>query len=596
MITYQLTLSDPKAHILEVCIQVSLQEQQDLFVFKLPAWIPGSYMIRDFARHIISIRAQLDHQAVNIVQIDKHSWQLDTQGRTGQKLSIIYQVYAFDLSVRGSFLDTERGFVNPASLCLALDGTQHEACQLSISLPKGEQYKNWQLATALSAVSVVQSGFGLYQAQNYAELIDSPVEMGHLTCFHFDAGGIPHEFILSGVFDADIERLKEDTQKICEYQIQMFNGQASFERYVFLLHVSDDVYGGLEHRASTALLASRECLPAKGMQAATDEYVQLLGLISHEYFHAWNVKAIKPQGFVDYDLDREVYTEQLWAFEGITSYYDDLVLLRAGLIDPAKYLDMLAQNITRVYRGNGRTKQTLTQSSFTAWTKYYKQDENSPNAIVSYYQKGALFALCLDLLIRSKTNQQKNLDDVMRALYQEFRQTSLGLTEGVWQQKAQDILGLDLSEFFESGLYRTEDLPLVSLLKGQGIDIFWLGQDTVNLGGFVQRLPENRQDIIDVGIKFINNANGLKITQVLDNGAAQCAGISVGDELIAVNGLRITDLYKQLKRFQSDKKVTIHLFRQGVLREITLVFQKGKANTCFLVADELDKVEWLKET
>ncbi len=595
MITYQLTLSHPEAHLLTVNMEIPLSDYpQDELTLKLPAWIPGSYMIRDFARHIVTIEAQLDGQAVTLIQTDKHSWKIRLQGKTGETLTLAYQVYAFDLSVRGCFLDTERGFVNPAGLCLALDGAQDKPCRLRIPSPKGSANQNWQLATALSAVTIDQVGFGLYQAENYTQLIDSPIEMGQFTRFVFEAGGIPHEFILSGVFDADIERLKEDTQKICAYQIRLFNGQASFERYVFLLHVSDEVYGGLEHRASTALLASRDCLPAKGMQGATDEYIQLLGLISHEYFHAWNVKAIKPQCFVDYDLDKEVYTEQLWAFEGITSYYDDLVLLRAGLIDKAKYLDMLAQNMTRVYRGNGRTKQTLNQSSFTAWTKYYKQDENSPNAIVSYYQKGALFALCLDLLIRRQSNGQKSLDDVMRVLYQDYRQSGEGLAEGGWQQRAQEILDLDLSEFFAQGLSGTEDLPLASLLKEQGIDVCWTARPNGNIGGFSEQLPENKSDVIDLGMKYQNSGMGLKVTQVWDNGAAQRASISTGDELIAVNGIKITDLNKQLDRFRYDRAVRIHLFRHGVLREVALPLQMATANTCFLVAGEWDKIEWLR--
>ncbi|WP_434778326.1 M61 family metallopeptidase [Neisseria sp. Ec49-e6-T10] len=591
MLTYKIWPASVHAHLFHIRLSVPVKGQETI-LFRLPAWIPGSYMIRDFAKNIVTMKAFSNQKEYPIEQIDKHSWQVATKDL--DVVEIHYEVYAFDLSVRGAFLDKDRAFFNHTSLCLYVEGQRDQPCQLLLSKPELPELKHWQLATALPAIEIDQYGFGLYQADSYDCLIDCPVEMGCFSRLCFDVLGIPHEFIISGIFNGDLERLVHDTQKICAAQIKLFSGQAPFERYVFLLHVSDDVYGGLEHLSSTALLASRDCLPMKGAQALTDEYIQLLGLISHEYFHAWNVKSIKPQAFEEYDLNQEVYTKQLWAFEGITSYYDDLMLLRSGVIDARIYLDLLAKNITRVQRGNGRTKQTLTQSSFNAWTKYYKQDENSINAIVSYYQKGALFALALDLYIREQTGQQHSLDDVMRALYQYYKNEQLGVKEeGQWQSIAEQTVGVSLAAFFKQGLNDVQDLPLSKLLKYVGIDFYWLVRPYAQLGGFVDAVPDNQPECIDLGFKYQNIASGLKVSQVLDCSIAQQAGIYVADELIALNGYKITDFYKQLERFKEEGFVHVHLFRHGVLQKVRLELTPLQENTCYLMASQIDQIQWL---
>lgn len=597
MITYNISLNEVNAHIFDVCMTIPLpKEPQTVLTLKLPAWIPGSYMIRDFARHIINLRGMSGKEPTQLTQKDKHTWVVEIKDKV-EPLVISYQVYAFDLSVRGCFLDAQRGFINPAAMCLTVSGQEKESCALIINPSEYSQTQNWQLATALKAKQVDAFGFGDYYADNYAHLIDCPIELGCFVRLCFEARGIPHEIILSGDFNSevDLERLKNDTQKICEAEIDMFEGKASFNYYLFLLHVSDDVYGGLEHQTSTALLASRDCLPTKRMQAPTDEYVQLLGLISHEYFHAWNVKSIKPELFVDYDLDKEVYTEQLWAFEGITSYYDDLILLKSGLIDKEKYLTILAQNITKVGRGNGRTKQTLTDSSFNAWTKYYKQDENSVNSIVSYYQKGALFALCLDLLIRKETKQEKSLADLMRHFYHSYLETGEGIPEKMWQVEAEKYLGLDLSKLFDLGLYTVQDLPLKDSLKQVGLDYYWISQEPDSFGGFQFYPPTDNKECLDLGMKYQISNLGLKIQQVFDYGSAQIAGLSVGDELVAIDHLKITNIKKQLQYYKSKQEIIIHFFRRGVLKTCTLRLENTLPNTCVLVADRLDDVEWLKQ-
>lgn len=593
MIRYSVRLMSPKAHIFEVTLTLNLSKSGNVRL-RLPAWIPGSYMIRDFARHIVSMSGTCDGVEVELKQVNKHSWDVMCQGNV---LEVMCQVYAFDLSVRGAYLDHLRGFFNGSCLFLVPDGFAEEACELTILPPSEPEFKGWQVATALAVKQVKgDSGFGVYAAKNYAELIDCPVEIGAFERFKFTAEGVPHELVLSGKYSADINRLVKDMKAICSAQIRLFKGQHSFDSYVFLLHVADEsVYGGLEHRSSTSLLANRMNLPAFNMKDLTDDYVQLLGLISHEYFHAWNVKAIKPQVFEYYDLNQEVYTEQLWIFEGITSYYDDLMLLRSKIINKAEYLDLLAKNITRVYRGNGRTKQSLAESSFNAWAKYYKQDENSPNSIVSYYQKGALLALCLDLLIRKESLNQLSLDDVMNGCYQDFRETNKGLPEGIWQRKVEDVTGLDLKGFFEQAVYGTSDLPLISLFKEHGMVMNLVAMPDSCKGGFGIGETPNHQAHISLGARWHLVGSLMRLTHVLDHGAAQNAGLSAGDEIVAIDGFKLSHLEKQLSRFSAGDCVPFYFFRQGILMMSEVTFLSAPANCCFLSLADSNLPLWLHQ-
>ena len=365
MITYTLT-PDPKAHQWHITLKFQNPSDSSA-VLKLPNWVPGSYLIRDFSRHIITISAECDGQPAALSQTAKNIWQ--TSPKSGHWV-IRYIVYAFDLSVRGSFLDTNRGFFDGSCLFFSIEGRLKDTHSLSFNdLPK-----EWRIATSMPT-----TGSNTFQTASYHDLIDHPVELGNIEFLDFEAGGIPHRIALSGHYpDFDRDRLVSDIRTICKTELTMFPSPAPFTHYLFLLHVGDNIYGGLEHISSTALLADRHSLPPHGMTEANDAYTQLLGLFSHEYFHAWNVKSIKPAAFAPYDLDRENYTEQLWAFEGITSYYDDLFLARSRTIAPEAYLRLLAQSITRVQQTKGRLKQSLAESSFTAWNKFYKQDETAP--------------------------------------------------------------------------------------------------------------------------------------------------------------------------------------------------------------------------
>ena len=593
MLSYEVVPWDERAHVWQVSLVFEHDGTQPLRL-SLPNWVPGSYMIRDFARHVVAMAAECDGSAMPIRQISKNSWQLPTQAG---RWCVRYRVYAFDVSVRGSFLSPERGFFDGAALLVWLHGRQDECCLLNIRLPERLLQQDWSVATAMPLAECGGSEPGLwcFQAASYAALIDHPVECGRLQRLAFEAEGVAHEIVLSGDYPVfDEVRLQQDVAAVCAAQLRLFAAAAPFERYVFLLHVADEVYGGLEHRASTALLANRLSLPAVGAVSRSDDYVALLGLFSHEYFHAWNVKAIKPQAFEDYDLQQEVYTEQLWAFEGMTSYYDDLMLVRAGVITPERYLTLLAKNLTRVQQGAGRLHQSLAQSSFNAWTKYYKQDENSPNAIVSYYQKGALLALCLDLLIRRRSNGAQSLDDVMRGFYQDYLATGKGLPEGAWQARAQAIVGCDVQAFIQAATEGCTDLPVGECLADAGVALRWLAAPRSEGGQCMQDWPDERV-ATDFGARRKTQPDGIVLTHVLAGGSAERAGLAARDRIVAINGHAWADFDAHWARAQVGDEVVLHLFRHGVLKQVLMTVQAAAADTAYLRIEAPQRLaEWLQ--
>lgn len=568
LIHYTLTPSDPKAHLFEVTLTIA-QPEQPTQIVRLPNWIPGSYLIRDFSKHLIGLTAENSQQdPIELTLLDKSSWQFTSDG---QAVTLRYQVYAWDLSVRGAHFDESHAFFNGTSLFLAIENQRDTACSLHVKPTPFTQQNNWKIATGLRAVHVDKQGFGTYQATDYNDLIDHPFELGTFTEIEFIACGIPHKMVLTGLFDCDEERLKQDLIKICETELQFFPPPMPIETYLFQVMVTGSDYGGLEHRNSTALMCSRNDLPYKGMTTATDGYLQFLELCSHEYFHTWNVKRIQPQVVQQADLSTPVYTNQLWWFEGITSYYDGLILQRAGLIDNHTYLTLLAKQMTRVYRMPGRFKQSVADASLYTWTKFYQQDENAPNAIISYYTKGSLIALGLDLTIRQQTQGKKSLDDVILYLWQHFGQTGIGLKEGQIEQICCDVSGLDLNDFFKRYLYGTEDIPFESLFAPFGIE-FHL-RPAANLADLGGGEIENTQapPPMHIGVNLTDTPqNTVKITHVWQQQPAYHAGLSAGDELVAINQIKISNkqqIETLLKRSENETVWNCHYFRRDELRE-----------------------------
>ncbi|SAL18451.1 peptidase [Caballeronia choica] len=561
-IQYTIVPKNPAAHLFEVTLTVAEPDSAGQR-FMLPVWIPGSYMVREFARNIVTLAAfNAAGRRIAIEKIDKHAWQAAPHDGP---ITLRYEVYGWDMSVRAAHLDDTIGFFNGTSVFLAVEGQADAPCAVDIQAPQGAAYRNWRVATALpEARGTKRYGFGAYRAQNYDELIDHPVTLGDFALGSFSAHGVKHDIVISGrVTGLDMNRLAADLKRVCETQIALFEPRtkkAPVDRYVFMTVAVSDGYGGLEHRASTALICNRGDLPVLGRAEMTDGYRTYLGLCSHEYFHTWNVKRIKPAAFAPYDLSQENYTSLLWLFEGFTSYYDDLMLVRSGVISPSDYFSLIGKTIGGVLRGSGRLKQTVAESSFDAWVKYYRADENAPNAIVSYYQKGSLIALAFDLSIRAQTANRKSLDDVMRLLWQRYGRDfyngkSRGIAESEVEALFAEATGADLRKLFRDGVHGTRDLPLDALLEPFGVT---LSTDLATNG--TAGKPS-------LGVRVRGGADCV-LAVVHEGGAAQKAGLSAGDVLIAIDGLRVTgaNLDGLLARYLPGAKVEVHAFRRDELR------------------------------
>jgi predicted metalloprotease with PDZ domain len=581
-VRYRIQPRHPEAHLFEVTCTVADPDPSGQR-FALPAWIPGSYMIREFAKHVVSIHAESRGAPVRLTKTDKHSWRA---AACNGPLTVTAEVYAWDLSVRGAHLDTTHGFFNGTSVFLRVLGKDDRQCEVEIAPPPGRRYAAWRVATSLTRAGARPFGFGAYAADDYDELIDHPVEMGTFAHAAFSAGGVPHEIVITGRQRADLERLVRDLKRVCDQHIRFFGGLPPMERYVFLVTVLGDGYGGLEHRASTALVCSRDDLPQPGVKEATESYRTFLGLASHEYFHAWNVKRIKPQAFMPYDLDRESYTVLLWAFEGITSYYDDLALARCGLVAPDQYLESLGRSITQLLRTPGRRRQTVAESSWDAWIKYYRQDENAPNAIVSYYGKGSLVALCADLLIRSRTGGRRSLDDVMRALWRRYGRPGVGVPEDGVERLAEEVTGVRLRPFFDRALRSTADLPLEPMLATVGVEMeVRPAESTSDRGGRpAARGTAALAERVTLGVRTSAEGGDLRLTHVLDGGPAQAAGLAAGDVVVAIDGLRVAPktLDALLARRRPGDAVRVHAFRRDELHELEVRLAAPPADTCVL--------------
>lgn len=510
---YRVTAANPSDH--RFTVELGIRRPAARQLVSLPVWIPGSYLVREFARHLNGLAARQGGAACAIEQLDKCSWAIDANPR--QPLTLRYQVHALDASVRTAWLDADRGFFNGTSLLLRVHGHEAGAHVLSVRRPRAAP--GWQLATAMTPLRVDAQGFGDYRAADYDELVDHPVEMGRFWSGSFEAGGVAHRFVVAGApASFDGARLLRDAERICRTAIRFWHGDGAppFDHYLFLLNAVGEGYGGLEHRASTALICQRADLPRLDTPAeapAPEGYVGLLGLISHEYFHAWNVKRLKPAEFAPYDYTRENYTRLLWFFEGVTSYYDDLLLRRAGLVDDAAYLKLLTRTTNQVLQAPGRHAQSVAQASFDAWTRFYRPDANTPNSTISYYAKGALVALCLDLTLRSEG--RTTLDDVMRALW---RRCGGGpLAEADIAAVLAELGGRSFARELADWVHGTGELPLEPLLAAHGVE--------------VARDPSPLAQAL--GLR-VDEDRGIRLKVVLDGGPAAAAGLAAGDEWLGL--------------------------------------------------------------
>lgn len=590
---YTFSFPKPEQHQVHMTLvfTINTQQRQTGVRLQLPAWIPGSYLIRDFARHIMQIRATATDtgEAIALEKMDQQTWLIPPLAlRTTQRVSINYTVYAWDDSVRGAFVDAERAFLNPACLCLQVLGQAHSPCTVSIVLPTHPHYQSAQVITGLTQTQ----GLHTFSAQNYAELIDCPISISQSQLASFSVNGILHRVCLTGASQrVDLNRIVQDMQAICATQ-QNFWGSAPFADYTFLIHASADGYGGLEHHNSTALICKQQDLPKKGENSSTKtpDYIKFLGLVSHEYFHAWNVKTLKPIGFVDYDLTQPIDSSELWFYEGFTAYYDDLMLLRSGMISAEIYLDLLAQSLSQVSRSHGEKIQTLAAAGMEAWTKYYRADENAVNSLVSYYTKGAALALCIDLSLRLESAHTFSLDHCMQNLWAEFK-TGQGIPKQ--QLEATFCLSPSLSALLEQGLRSTTPLPVSALLEQIGIQTQSRAtQSSQDKGGWIS----NPSERIDIGAHHSAQAIGIKLLYVKNHSAAEEAGLCAQDLLIALNGEQIQQNWDVLlQSYAAGEKLSLHYFRQQQLRETQLTLRAAEQTTCGLRIQE-DASDFLKNT
>lgn len=589
-IHYRVECADRNAHLFAITLRIERPAARQRV--SLPVWIPGSYLVREFSKNLQQLQASQGRRKLAVQQLDKHSWQVDCTA--DKPLELRYQVCAYDNSVRTAWLDSARAFFNGTSLCLRVEGRADDPHGIEIVAPAlspGEE--RWSCATALKPVKTDRQGFGSYLAAGYDELADSPVEMGAFWSAEFEACGVPHRFVVAGAPPSfDGERLIADTRAICETQMRFWHGAKAgkrggpkppHDRYVFMLNAVDDGYGGLEHRHSTALICTRRDLPQLGLKKQAEGYTTLLGLVSHEYFHTWNVKRLRPAEFERYDYGQENYTQLLWLFEGFTSYYDDLLLRRAGRLDDAGYLRLVNKTINQVLQAPGRHVQSVAQASFDAWVKYYRQDEQTANTTISYYTKGALVALCFDLTLRAEG--QVSLDDVMRLMWKRSGGGPVG--EADFAAALEVVGGRAFSDEIARWVHSTEELPLAELLGRHG----------------VATNADPAQRAQELGLRVAESGGNVQVKMVLRGGAAEQAGFSANDEWIGIElaavkgrpaqGWRIARLDDLGLYLGPLKKITALVARDRRLLRLPLTLPSGVTTWRLAAQDPAKIARWL---
>lgn len=588
---YQIRFDRYNEHLADV--QLHFTAHVDNPVVWLPTWIAGSYLIREFARNITTLTAKIEDKSQRCQKLDKNHWQIIA--KQGDRISVEYEVYAYDLSVRSAYIDQTRIYGNFTSLAVAVAGQEYLPITVELICPQHffdnpyHQGAEVSLITALPEKMHQQRTQTIYQLQadNYTHLTDSPFEIAVQDGFDFNVFSkqqniaIPHRFFVSGQQQTNLERLHDDLSRICQSYIDWLE-DTPFDDYLFMTMATGNDYGGLEHLASTSLITPRDDLPTLQEQdEPSDNYQTFLGLCSHEYFHAWWVKTVCPDVMLNPDINqlfsKEAPSPLLWIFEGFTSYIDDFMLQKSGVISQNSYLKLLTSQINRYLQTAGRFHQSVAESSFDAWLKLYRPDENTANAGISYYNKGALVALCLDLTLKQQGNGSR-LFDVIKKCYELAKNNEnqkLALSDKLFDKIVCEFLPHNIwQDFRQNYVDGTTELPLEQLLSNEGIDIYKNITPTA------------------WGIKTIAEPLGLKIKQVARNSHASLAGLSANDVIVAINGLKASE--KLLKNTAEQQNITnetaiCHVFRKD---ELLMVAVNAFANsvqmseTWRLVADD----------
>lgn len=540
---YQVSCPQPENHYFCVCLTIQNWSAPELEL-KMPVWTPGSYLIREYSRHLQDLRAEDGKgRAKPVVKLTKNHWRIDSADVA--ELKINYRVYADELSVRTNHLDASHGYFNGAALFLAVAGYEDYPLTLEISPP----YPQWTVSAALEPET---EGQFVYQIPNFDTLVDSPAEIGTQAIYDFTVRGKAHQLAVWGEGNLEPERLIPDLERIIETEAEIW-GELPYERYLFLLHLSSQGYGGLEHRESCSLNYNRF-----GFREP-EKYQRFLQLAAHEFFHLWNIKRLRPIALETFDYYQENYTPSLWFSEGATSYYDLLIPLRAKLYDVPTFLKNLSQELSRYRLTPGRLVQPLAESSFDAWIKLYRRESHSDNCQMSYYLKGELLTLMLDLLIRRRHDNQRSFDDVLRALWRRFGRSEKGFQEAELEAVISDIAGADLTSFWQDYLYGLRELPLEDYLEPFGLTI----------------KPQYEDKAPYFGAKLQAEGGRVKVRFVAVGSPAEQAGLSCEDELLALNGFKIgAETFNQrLQDFQPQDWVKIAYFHQDRLQTVSVRLQ-----------------------
>ena len=546
-------ITTPNAHLIDVIIDCRVQSGGA--IFRMPVWTPGSYMVREYARHVRDVVVLVNGAPIPATKIDKRSWAI--AGVPDAVVQLSYRVYAYDLTVRTNHVDDTHAFFNPAAVVMQLDDYT-AVLPIRVDAPA-----HWHVATQLDASSVSTLPDGLkrweYYAASYDALYDAPFEIGDHRMAQFDIQGIPHEVVIWGTGNEDWPALVRDIER-CTRAVQVHFAQIPYSRYTFILHLADGAYGGLEHCNSTV------CLVDRWGFARTRDYEKVLGLITHEFYHTWNVKRIRPAPLGPFDYGKETYTRMLWLAEGVTSYYDNLIMCRAGIISPTRYLELLCEDLRTVHRNPGSTVQSLSEASFDAWIRYYRPDENSPNVSVSYYIKGAVAAFLLDMAIRRWSDGQRSLDDVMRLLEQRYPLTLPGIPEDdTMQALVAEMVGgqrAAVDALFTLLIDSADPLDYAEACATIGLREEWfLGDD-----------PR-----CSIGVTLRQEQQRCIVTSVRSGSVAQAAGIAPFDELLALDGSRIdVSRWKaRMNEYAPGTQVTVHTFRRDEIRTLSLCLESA---------------------
>ena len=539
-VNYKLKMTNPQSHYFEVeMILEGLTDKQ--IEVKMPVWAPGSYLVREFSKNVNQVLAFDENKvAIKTVKTAKNTWQLQNALK-GKRISITYQVYAFELSVRTSFLDLTHGFVSGSGVFMYVSNHQNLPGQIEIT-----PYREFNVvSTALpkAKISVSSDSNKTFDFSNYDHLIDCPIEIGNQVEFQFMAAGVKHTVAMYGDGNYDIEKLKVDMPKVIEAETQVF-GENPNKEYLFIVHNVVDGQGGLEHMNSTTLSVNR-------WSYSGAEYLGFLNLVAHEYFHLWNVKRFRPIELGPFDYDKENYTSLLWVMEGFTSYYDELIMRRAGFMSQEEFVSKMQNTINYVEGSVGSRVQSVAHSSFDAWIKAYRPNENSSNTTMTYYSRGQIIAAIFDVLIVDKYKGKKCLDHFMRFVYIKYaKELNRGISDKEFKMELEKFLEMDLTTFYAKYIDGTEIIPYGEYFSKVGIDVTYTGTKRPSFGASVKQEGGN------VIVKSVRSGS-----------SAEKAGISVNDEIIACNGFRVDQgsLEGTMNALKENEQVELLINRDDIL-------------------------------